>query len=117
MQTPLESALLITLIGMGLVFVVILALWGLMALTVLIRDPAGEGDVQEPAGEIVVTVPHEPAARELKQRAAAAAVAVALALKGQRKAVPDSRPIQTASSWQTVMRFKQIQSKNPRGRR
>jgi Na+-transporting methylmalonyl-CoA/oxaloacetate decarboxylase gamma subunit len=117
MQTPLASALLITLIGMGLVFVVILALWGLMALIVLIRDPAGEDDSQDSADEVVIPAPRQPEGREWKQRAAAAAVAIALALEGQKKAEPVSRPAQAGTSWQTVMRFKQIESKNPRGRR
>lgn len=117
MQTPLASALLITLIGMGLVFVVIIALWGLMALIVLIRDPAGEDGGPDTVDEISVPAPRAPAARELKQRAAAAAVAIALALEGQVKTAPGSRPSQSAGSWQTVMRYKQIESRNSRGRR
>ena len=117
MQTPLASALLITLIGMGLVFVVILALWGLMALIVLIRDPAAEDDDQNSTDEMIILTPRHPEGRELKQRAAAAAVAIALALKGHQNAVPDSKPALAGSSWHTVMRYKQIESKNPRGRR
>ena len=97
---PIVGALWITLIGMGLVFVVIVLLWGFMALLVKVtadRKVAAE-DAETPE-ETADTYPNGdsfPAPAEdllsLKMRAAAAAVAAALALQ---KSSPASRAPET----------------------
>jgi len=105
------NALWITLIGMGLVFVAILLLWGLMALLVRVTAAA------EPEQSAVVEEVYPAAALELggsqdcKRQAAAAAVAFALALEQQsRSTVSNHRAVPAAgvSAWQAVNRSQQI---------
>jgi hypothetical protein len=111
----MANALLITLVGMGLVFIAILLLWGLMALLVrLTREP-------EPAVEenlAVVSIPERSSAPELssapallerKRRAAAAAVVMALALRqpSLAKSSPEMPPV-SVSAWQAVNRAGQL---------
>jgi Na+-transporting methylmalonyl-CoA/oxaloacetate decarboxylase gamma subunit len=76
----LPKALLITGIGMGLVFVAILLLWGLMVLLVkLTADDEKENESQKSLeGIAAMEVP--PEADAIKAHAAAAAIAAALAL-------------------------------------
>jgi Na+-transporting methylmalonyl-CoA/oxaloacetate decarboxylase gamma subunit len=107
------SSLWITLIGMSLVFIAILALWGLMELMVrLTARYAGKEAVEEsgdslndPAGMV-----DEPAdvSLELKRKAAAAAVAVALAMQASE---PENMPVMMRSSrsaWQAVLQGGQL---------
>lgn len=113
----LYNALWITLIGMGLVFVAILALWGLMVLLVRLtpeKEEAGEVEADaEAAAEIAVA---EIAATEAgpsldrKRRAAAAAVAVALAQKQSKpsRLARELQPAGTVSPWQAVHRASQM---------
>lgn len=77
-MNPVVAGLIITAIGMGLVFVVIVLLWGFMALLVNLtaRIKTGETEAEEPvAAEIPAEAPVDDEARLLKKRAAAAAVA------------------------------------------
>ena len=71
MSETLQSALLITVMGMGLVFGVILLLWGLIAL--IVRAGAGRPSAaaEQRAGEDA-----SPEAEELSRRRAAAIAAV-----------------------------------------
>jgi Na+-transporting methylmalonyl-CoA/oxaloacetate decarboxylase gamma subunit len=103
----MAQALWITLVGMGLVFVAILLLWGLMAL--LVRFTA-----ERPAADLPPHVEAAPALAQqdrqaLRRRAAAAAVAVALSLQSRLPA--GSRPAATnnLSAWQAVHRSAQMQ--------
>ncbi len=111
------STLWITLIGMGLVFIGILALWGLMELIVKLtnryalthpeEEEEGEGEARE-AAPIVEALPAAPAK---KQEAAAVAVAIALALEAEIEAeTPVLAQPQNgqASAWQAVMRSAQL---------
>jgi Na+-transporting methylmalonyl-CoA/oxaloacetate decarboxylase gamma subunit len=108
----MANALLISLVGMGLVFLSILLLWGLMALLVrLTRDP-------EPVAEVAAALPAadtaaEPASTqalvERKRRAAAAAVAVAMALhKTSLVKTAPAAPQHSLSAWQAVQRAGQL---------
>lgn len=112
------NALWITLIGMGLVFIAILLLWGLMALLVRLTSEAA------PAGEI----PTESAAASAAgadvattggaaARAAAAAVAVAMAMAAKKPASPAAanRP-DSISVWQAVHRASQISQRESASR-
>lgn len=131
-MSVLSNALLMTLIGMGLVFVGILLLWGLMALMVWIlpertNKKNGNGDEQTP-----VELPQTPdvhtapessddlrrlaaaaavavaeSGGELRRRAAVSAVAIALAMR-QTGAAVLQQPVQSVSSWQAVLRANQL---------
>ena len=93
----LGTSLWITLIGMGLVFVAIIILWGLMALLVRVtRD--------KPVDEISITAANQPNT-DLKAKAAAAAVAVALATAKSSSFQGEFQPpSDTVSAWQSANR-------------
>ncbi len=118
MNPTLVQALIITLIGMGLVFLAIIALWGLMALIVRAfaanGEEAGAGEAEEApqadaAGDEVGRL------HELRRRAAAAAVAVALARRQAPAPLAPAGPSNTLSAWQAVMRADQNRSAQQRG--
>ncbi len=99
----IESALLITMIGVTLIFAVLLVMWGLMALLVRLTAPR-----PEPAEAHAVTpaAAHDNRADALRRQAAVAAVAVALAIEAERAR---SAPLlQSApgpiSPWQATLR-------------
>jgi sodium pump decarboxylase gamma subunit len=95
MTSNLSNAILITVIGMGLVFIALLLLWGAMAL--LMRFANKQKDVEAP--EVEVTL------QELRKRAAIAAVVVALIREADTELhefpLP---PTAFVSAWQAVMR-------------
>ncbi len=72
-MSNLTLSLIITGLGMGLVFVAILLLWALME--IVVRLTSKESSEEEPEG-----VEESPTSAGFKQRVAAAAVSVALAL-------------------------------------
>lgn len=109
MTENLLLSLQITLLGMGLVFGLIILLWGLMAaLTALTRDkddptPQPESNAPQPAA---VTPTSDQA------RAAAVAVAVALAQQSLSTAHPlPAPPTAIVSAWQLGMRTRQMTQK------
>jgi Na+-transporting methylmalonyl-CoA/oxaloacetate decarboxylase gamma subunit len=85
MQSPLTISLLITAIGMGLVFVAILLLWGLMeGLVKVTTDKTATVPDVEPTEARATQIPAD-AERAFKAQAAAAAVAIALShVQGRR---------------------------------
>jgi Na+-transporting methylmalonyl-CoA/oxaloacetate decarboxylase gamma subunit len=95
----LGTSLWITLIGMGLVFIAIILLWGLMAFLVKITEDKPEKESQpiQNAAGINTSM--------LKAKAAAAAVSAALAVNA---ATPHQGEIQSPSSqvtaWQSANR-------------
>lgn len=103
MAENLSNSLLITLIGMGLVFLALILIWGVMnALVRLARET-------EPSAE--------PEMMEIERKKRAAAAAVAVALSEQRNphaphAFPEP-PTAFVSAWQAVMRSNIL---NKRGR-
>lgn len=113
----LTNALWITLIGMGLVFVAILALWGLMALLVRLtpEQAAEEGNADipvelSPEASAPTDTVSEGTSQDRKRRAAAAAVAVALAQARMMASTParESQSAGTLSPWQAVHRASQL---------
>jgi Na+-transporting methylmalonyl-CoA/oxaloacetate decarboxylase gamma subunit len=96
--SPLSQAIFITVTGMGLVFVLLGLLWGLMAL--IVRMTA---ERPAPASASPATIPPDREQEtDRRRRAAAAAVAVALALQQPGdESVPQSMPI---SPWQATLR-------------
>jgi Na+-transporting methylmalonyl-CoA/oxaloacetate decarboxylase gamma subunit len=110
MNPTLVSALWITLIGMGLVFVALLLLWGLMALLVNATSRMAEREaaaVEEDAAEEEL-----PDASATRRKAAAAAVAVAMAAAGTSGAQPMAQASQNTTerpgTWQAVMRSNRL---------
>ncbi len=109
----LTDALLITAVGMGLVFIALLLLWGLMELMMRLTAKSAAAEAEEAAEEEAVeeevSTPEATGASALRQRAAAAAVAVALAAqsKGKGKLVV-GRVEATTGAWQTVLRGAQL---------
>jgi Na+-transporting methylmalonyl-CoA/oxaloacetate decarboxylase gamma subunit len=109
------NALLITAIGMGLVFIAMLALWGLMVLSVRVTARYAENESEEEAIEEIKSIQEEPAEANAglarKRQAAVAAVAYALA-QTETVAGAESKGILTprrqAYAWQAVLRASQL---------
>lgn len=141
-MTTLSQALLITAIGMGLVFVAILLLWGLMELLVAVTKDKTVTEEDEPIVEIVEETPVVPilvdtashkaqaaavavsAALGLAQtrpnagKAALAAVAAALALARPKVDAPSSElPAGMPSPWQGAARTRQMAANSQISRR
>lgn len=119
-MSPIEQGLLITLIGMGLVFIVILLLWLLMDLLVrFTADKVEEEETPEETADVEpmteLPAPAPAIASDIKKRAAAAAVAVALASR-RGMTIPVQSAATTAGGWQAAHRSSQLLSKNVRGR-
>lgn len=114
-MTPIEQGLLITGIGMGLVFVVIIFLWGLMALMMRLTSGKEKKTTEAP----LPAQTDEPLVPELdnaegQRRAAAAAVAVSMALSSAgRKQLPAAAQSDSGnlSPWQAVHRARQMEEK------
>lgn len=116
MMTTFNQGLLITAIGMGLVFLMILALWGIMALLVkLTNRPETKEEEPDTAAD----------PKELNQAPAgdpnaalAAAIAVAYALQSHVSASvfqPASRP-SAENAWLNAGRTQQLYTQTIRGR-
>jgi Na+-transporting methylmalonyl-CoA/oxaloacetate decarboxylase gamma subunit len=104
----MENALWITLVGMGLVFAVIVLLWGLMALLVRIaREP--ERSARAPLGDAEAAEPIDPVEQarllDRKRRAAAAGYMAALSIRKVKGAAKN--PV-LVSAWQVAQRTSQI---------
>ena len=116
MIETLKQGLLITIIGMGIVFAMILILWGIMVLLVkLTNRPEAEEVVEETA-----TVLPEPVAvsatGDASALAAAIAVAYALSAKPKTAFAADTQSIQTGSTWLAAGRAQQVARQTNRGR-
>jgi len=118
-MSELQQGLLIAAIGMGLVFAIIIFLWGLMALMMQVTsreklEIGAETQDEQLKGE------KSPAnlSNELLLRATVAAVAVRLALektKTRQAFRQQDRDSDTLTPWQTVHRNRQIEQKRTRG--
>jgi len=106
MDNQFFNALLIAVIGMGLVFSAILLLWGMMALLVrLSKDPnLGKTNPAEQTTDL-----------DLKRQAAAVAVVTALAQQAsfEPREFP-LPPTALVSAWQAVMRSMILNKRGPR---
>jgi Na+-transporting methylmalonyl-CoA/oxaloacetate decarboxylase gamma subunit len=126
-MSNISASLLITLIGMGLVFVALGLLWGLMEATVKgsawynKRHPEEVEEEEEEEAEEVVVAPSAivealPAGSTLKYKAAAAAVAVALAIQDEGlEAAAEPQPngyYAQPSAWKSVMRSAQLNQRS-----
>lgn len=110
MSQLLIQGLQMTAIGMGLVFLALIFLWGLINLIASL--PIGvkkeeEADTGEQAEAVAPAPPVEDNRQALRAQAAAAAVAAALAM--QRSAMRIAPPTgQTVSAWQAARRSNQF---------
>jgi Na+-transporting methylmalonyl-CoA/oxaloacetate decarboxylase gamma subunit len=112
----MNSALIITVIGMGLVFIAIIALWGLMELMVRVtaRYATGEETPESEEGEeeaetLAEIVPEQAdGLADLKRKAAAAAVVLALAQAAEQPAYTQMPSYTSGSAWQSVSRGGQL---------
>lgn len=114
-----NQGLLITGLGMALVFAMLLILWGIMVLLVKLtnRDKAddGEGD----SGEEAPVVAIESLAESDDQAPLAAAIAVAYAMETESFLALKPQPsisISTESAWVTAGRAQQLYSNRGRNR-
>jgi Na+-transporting methylmalonyl-CoA/oxaloacetate decarboxylase gamma subunit len=118
----LKQGLVITGIGMGLVFVMIFVLWGIMALLVWITNPK-EKKVKKV--EVLEEIDQDPAeldvpsivlVEEEEYQRLAASIAVAYALKRPRpQSFSPAAQVEQSSGWLSVGRTQQLLSRN-RGR-
>lgn len=108
MTEVLNQGLLITAIGMGLVFLALILLWGLMAL--MAKTPSGKKVQKDESSEeltvAIAEVEIKPA-REDRKKAAVAAVATALGLHKSVLSLKP-RPPHTLSSWLVTRRSGQF---------
>ena len=117
-----KQGLLITGVGMGLVFVMIFLLWGIMALLVWLTNPREKASDEPDADEAVELEPAAldvPAAQtvdddEGQRLAAALAVAYALSRPSAQSFAPGVQTPQ-GSNWLSIGRAQQLLS-NKRGR-
>lgn len=118
----LTNALLITAIGMGLVFLSLIVLWGLMALTIRVfphREEPEEAEEAAGEGEAVSeeTPPEAVVAPARKRHAAAIAVALALQLASGaslRAQEASGHQPPAVSAWQSVMRSNMLNKRGPK---
>lgn len=105
MSSILVNALWITLIGMGLVFLALLLLWGMMELMMRITSRAALSELEEARDAEAAGAPDATAVASHSKAALAAAVAVAVALAQHQTAAPVESPINAnISVWQAAMR-------------
>jgi Na+-transporting methylmalonyl-CoA/oxaloacetate decarboxylase gamma subunit len=98
--STVQQALMITFIGVGLIFAVLFVMWGLMAALVRVTTPRPVAEA--PAPEAAAAPTSGAAAR---RRAALVGVAVALAIEAERRVAPPLSPAQGAiSPWQATIR-------------
>lgn len=104
MSVDLYNSLLITLLGMGLVFAAILLLWAVMAVLVKLAPERPQALDLDEKPEL-----------ERQRQAAAAAVAVALAKQkeSQEPQLFPEPPTALVSAWQAVMRTKMLNKRGP----
>lgn len=110
-MNDLPNALWITLIGMGIVFIAIVLLWGLMALIVRLTAEKEPGAAEAPAVVSPEEAGSEPSAADLRRgraAAASAAVTAALALQGKKRTLLPTRQEYSVSPWQAVGRIGEL---------
>ena len=114
MLETLKQGLLITAVGMGIVFAMILVIWAIMALLVrLTNRPEQEEAAQETASPEPAM---EASTGDAAALAAAIAVAYALSAKPKTAFAGETQSIQTGNTWLAAGRAQQIARQTNRGR-
>jgi len=114
MTNTLISGLIITAIGMGLVFAAIVFLWGMMALMVRlgsrqVSNLPEETDLEETVGDLS-SGPESPVESQ-KRLAAVAALSVALAERSEGNSLLEPLADLPGGTWQSVQRAQVLQGK------
>lgn len=101
-----QQALIVTVIGVVLIFVALFVLWGLMAALVRVTTPRTQLQEETVGVGAEALIPAPVAVGQGARRAAVAAVAVALALAAQeeRSSSSPQRPQGPISPWQATIR-------------
>jgi len=108
MAQTLSLALQITLVGMGLVFIGILALWAMMALLVRLFADKKEKSLSE-----TEMAADETTDREQKRLAAAIAVASAIGIQNTSITLSTHKDRAMISAWQAAHRSHQVYRSAP----
>jgi Na+-transporting methylmalonyl-CoA/oxaloacetate decarboxylase gamma subunit len=114
-MSTIQQGLLITLIGMGLVFAVIIFLWGVMSLVVRTTSKNQTTTEEQPEHPVVIPAMQK---AEGQRRAAAAAAAVQLLLSAcERDAEHFDGQDQSGglTPWQNMHRLGQLHQSTRRG--
>ncbi len=122
-MSEITRALWITLVGMGLTFLGILAIWGMMILFVKwMREKGKKGKPESKPVSAKTVTPGgirlksialaTTVARALNLRKQAAAAAVSVALSASTGGAQIQRPPDEPSAWQLVHRMSQINLRN-----
>lgn len=119
-MSVIQQGLLITAIGMGLVFAVIIFLWGLMALMMRFTSrtkPVKVEQISTTASPEQVPIPPTSQIFERGKRVIAAAVAVNLMLESEKlkSSQGEVQRLGQLSPWQAVHRTRQLEQKRTRG--
>lgn len=123
METPLSQGLLITLVGMGLVFLALILLWLLMDVMVRLfttKHPPTASETSETSLPESTPPSAENEIQDRRRRAAAAAVAIALGLQSHR-ITPIKPPSCIPTPWQMADRLNRFipidyaHARKPRG--
>ena len=101
----MKDALFISWVGMGLVFVGLMALWGMMAVVVKLTN--NKKTVPAP-DELNLSLIDKDLDLESKRKAAAAAVTAAMALMNTSLAPSPHRENENMSPWQAAHRSRQF---------
>ena len=117
-MSEIQQGLLISAIGMGLVFGVIIFLWGLMALMMRLTSRTTAVDEKQ-FSKIKSTEPRLPERQniERQQRVIAAAMVVKLMLEAEKMTLSQDKvnKFGQLSPWQAHHRTRQMQHKRTRG--
>ena len=114
-----NQGLLITAVGMALVFVMIIILWGIMALLVKLTNRKETDDGEGDSGEEAPIVAIESIVESDDQAPLAAAIAVAYAMETESFLAFRPEPsisVNTNNAWLTAGRAQQLYSNTIRGR-
>ncbi|MDP2966711.1 MAG: OadG family protein [Pelolinea sp.] len=110
----MKDALFISWVGMSLVFVGLLALWGMMAVVVKLTNIKKAAPA---ASESISSIPDKDLGLECKRKAAAAAVTAAMVLMNTSFATSPHREKEVISPWQAAYRTRQNSFNNSLPRR
>jgi sodium pump decarboxylase gamma subunit len=118
-MSELQQGLLIAAVGMGLVFAIIIFLWGLMALMMRVTSRENNEVAAKTQSEDMATGASQamPSAAQ-SHRAIAAAVAVGLVINANQPTRGSSRRDEASevlNPWQIVHRNRRIEHKRTRG--
>jgi Na+-transporting methylmalonyl-CoA/oxaloacetate decarboxylase gamma subunit len=103
----MKDALYISLVGMGLVFIGLLALWAMMA--IVVKLTASKKSLPKSVDSLSKNASKD-SDLECKQKAAAAAVAAVLALMNTSLSPSSHQENESISPWQAAHRSRQFSS-------